>query len=430
METGEIISWEKNEGDTIKSGDVLCEVETDKAAMDYTSPTDGTLLKIIAPKGTQIKIGDPIAIVGQPGEDISQLLKEITVTKEEKREYLAGGAQQPEQKAPERIAAIVELPPKAEAKPELKKHPIITNGRVKASPLARRMAEQNGINLRELIGTGPDGRIIKRDVQAAIESKKAIEQALKKTKEELGAAAPPTPAMPAVAVTPTPGAHEIPVTGKRKVAAQRLSASKFTAPHYYLTVNVQMDELIHARDKLNQSLKDKISFNAFFIKLAAEALKRHPMVNATWKENTILQYGHSDIALAVAIPDGLVAPVIRNCGTKGIIAIDHEIRALVEKARNNTLKMEEITGATFTISNLGSYGIEEFTAIINPPGSAILAIGEMRRVPAVLENDRIDIITEMKMTLSCDHRVIDGAVGAQFISELRDMMENPVRALY
>jgi pyruvate dehydrogenase E2 component (dihydrolipoamide acetyltransferase) len=209
-----------------------------------------------------------------------------------------------------------------------------------------------------------------------------------------------------------------------------MSASMFTAPHYYLTVSIRMDALMKAREELNKTHDKKVSLNSYLMKIAAEALKKHPMVNSTWKENEIIIHGTVDIGLAVALPDGLVAPVTKDCGNKGIIQIDREVRELVDKARKNTIKPEELTGATFTISTLGSYGIEQFTAIINPPGSAILAVGEILPKPVVLDNGTVGIANIMKVTLSCDHRVIDGAVGAEFLNEFRNMLENPIRALY
>ena len=226
------------------------------------------------------------------------------------------------------------------------------------------------------------------------------------------------------------------VAGKRKVTAQRLSESKFSAPHYYLRIDVEMDRLLEARQRLNASPAAqgrKVSLNAFLMKLTAETLRRHPEINATWEGETILQHGSIDLGLAVALPDGLVAPVVRGCGGKGLLAIDGELAGLVEKARANRLSLQEMSGATFTISNLGSYGILDFTAIINPPGSAILAVGRIQREPVVTgegEEEELEIRSRMILTLSCDHRVIDGAVGAAFLADLKQMLEDPLHALY
>ncbi len=220
------------------------------------------------------------------------------------------------------------------------------------------------------------------------------------------------------------------VSGKRRVIAQRLAESKFQAPHYYLRISFEMDALMAARSRLNERRKEKVSFNAFMHKLVAEALRRHPEVNSSWEGDTIRRFGSIDIGLAVAQPDGLITPVVRNCGGKGILQIDSELAALVDKARTNKLTPEEYTGATFTISNLGSFGIEEFTAIINPPGSAILALGRIAKSPVVAADGSIVVRSIMKATLSCDHRVIDGAVGAAFFSDLKEMIENPMAVLF
>ncbi|MBD3305877.1 hypothetical protein GF339_05790 [candidate division KSB3 bacterium] len=220
------------------------------------------------------------------------------------------------------------------------------------------------------------------------------------------------------------------VSQKRKIIAQRLVDSKFSAPHYYLKVRAQMDEVMQARKALNARLKEKVSLNAFLLKFAAEAIKKHPIINSTWKGETIIKHGSVDIGLAVAQPDGLITPVVRDCTQKGILTIDQELKALIQKAQNNRLDPSEYTGATFTISSLGSFGIEEFTAIINPPGSAILAIGEIWKEPVVDDHDQIVIHANMRMTLSCDHRVIDGAVGAAFLKDLKDTLEHPIRVLY
>jgi pyruvate dehydrogenase E2 component (dihydrolipoamide acetyltransferase) len=224
--------------------------------------------------------------------------------------------------------------------------------------------------------------------------------------------------------------QEIPVAGKRAVIAKRLAESKFSAPHYYIKNSVEMDTLMAARGMLNKEAPQKVSFNAFTIKVVAEALKRYPGVNASWQGDKIIQFGSLDIGLAVDLGNGLITPIVKNAGNKGIVQIDEELKQLIEKAGNGTLKPEEYSGATFTISNLGSFGIEEFTAIINPPGSAILALGEMKKTPVFAEDGSIRAASIMKMTLSCDHRVIDGALGGRFLSELKKVMENPVRVLF
>jgi pyruvate dehydrogenase E2 component (dihydrolipoamide acetyltransferase) len=224
--------------------------------------------------------------------------------------------------------------------------------------------------------------------------------------------------------------QEIAVGQRRAVIARRLAESKFSAPHYYLKTSVRMDEAIQARSMLNKEAPEKVGFNAFFIKYAAEAIKRHPNINASWQGDSIIQYGSIDIGLAVDVGNGLITPIVRNCGNRGVVDIDRDLKQLIDKVRNNALKPEEYTGATFTISNLGSFGVEEFTAIINPPGSAILALGQTKKVPVVGESGELEAADVMKMTLSCDHRVIDGAAGGRFLYELQRIMENPVRVLF
>lgn len=412
MEEGTIVSWSKKVGDTIASGDAICEVETDKATMDYEAAQEGVLLKIIVNDGASAKVGDAIGIIGEEGEDIDGLVKEIeTGAKTEKK-----AEEKTEDKAVESKASDTE---KEDDSPKDRGDISASTGsgdRVKASPLARKLADEKGLDLSAISGSGPGGRIVKRDLESAAAAGRgggAPERGVKAH----GAAA---------------GADEsIPVTGKRAVIARRLAESKFSAPHYYLKLSAEMQTVIEARNALNASRRgDKVSFNAFMIKFAAEALKRHPDVNASWQGDNIVRFGSIDIGLAVDLGGGLITPIVRNCGAKGVEQIDAELQELIEKVSKGSLKPEEYTGATFTISNLGSFGVEEFTAIINPPGAAILALGETKKQPVVRGDDEIAIVPVMKMTLSCDHRVIDGAVGARFLAELKSLMENPYRLLF
>jgi pyruvate dehydrogenase E2 component (dihydrolipoamide acetyltransferase) len=417
METGTVAKWRKKEGDVVASGDVLCEVETDKATMDYESTADGTLLKILLPEGGQAKVGDLIAVIGKPGEDIAALVAEAGTAARG-----AAPAKTPAPAAPGKPASpapvSVSAAPRAPAVTAPQAPPLAaSSGRVRSSPLARRLAAQKGVDLAALRGSGPNGRVVKRDLEALPASPTGLTVA--------GAAVGgPAPAP----IAPLPGDQVVPVSRMRKIIAQRLSQSMFSAPHYYLTVAVVMDELLEARSKLNAGRPTKLSFNAFLMAITGRALARHQTVNSTWNGDTILRHATADIGLAVALPDGLITPVVRDCGRKGIAAIDAELSALIEKARAGKLAPEEYAGANFSISNLGSSGIDEFTAVINPPGSAILAVGAARKEP-VVENDAVVIRQRMRMTLSCDHRVIDGAVGAAFLRELADMLENPMLAL-
>jgi pyruvate dehydrogenase E2 component (dihydrolipoamide acetyltransferase) len=432
METGTVVKWRKKVGDPVKSGDVLCEVETDKATMDYESSSDGVLLKILLPEGGQARVGDPIAVVGKAGEDVSGFAAE---------------AQAAPPAAPQGVAASSGAAPAPRGAPA----PVGTgarpgagvaapaaggaaggaaavgasgggasgSGRLRTSPLARRLAEEKGIDLAAVAGSGPGGRIVKRDLDAA----GAAGSTSGAPAGGMAAAGVPVPsARPA-------GDRLVPASGMRKTIAKRLSESMFSAPHIYLTISALMDGLLAARTALNAGRQRKLSLNAFLLKLIAESLKRHPRVNASWTAEGILLRGSMDVGLAVALPDGLITPVVRDCGSKGIELIDAELADLVERARAGKLRPEEYAGAGFTVSNLGSFGIEEFTAIINPPGSAILAVGEIRREPVADEGDAVVVRSRMRMTLSCDHRVIDGAVGAAFLAELKASLENPVRTL-
>jgi pyruvate dehydrogenase E2 component (dihydrolipoamide acetyltransferase) len=460
METGTIVNWTKNEGDQVQEGDILCEVETDKATMEYESQNEGTLLKIVVAAGREAAVGQAIAIIGDEGEDVQPVLKEIKAEE-------ASGAEVsvPEASASEVAAASAKAfagsdadettgagtGEEAESSPAKVKaadkrvvtiadtpqpSSIITGTLpegVRASPVARRLADQHNLDIRQIQGSGPEGRIVKRDVAAVAAAAVQGGAAAGKTAPSVGGAGLSAPAIHTTTAAHIPvemTTKKLPVSGKRKVIAQRLSESKFSAPHYYLRFIVAMDALMKSREELNKRVPEKVSFNAFIIKFVAEALRRHPMVNAGWQGDHILQYGRADIGLAVAQPDGLITPVVRDCWNRGILSIDEELRVLIDKAMNNKLKPDEYTGATFTISNLGSYGIHDFTAVINPPGAAILAVGEARREPVVGANDEIEIRTNTVLSLSCDHRVIDGAEGALFMQDLCGMMENPIQVLY
>lgn len=404
METGAIAKWHFHEGDVVKSGTVLCEVETDKAVMDYESTFDGVLLKILVPEGREAGVGETIAIIGEQGEDIRDIVAESS----------SKPAESPE-KTQESVERFTELPEPVPVKDETSAMPEVSGKKLRSSPLARKLAKEAGLALHTIKGSGPGGRIIQQDVEQAIQAQQI------------------RPAVaPSAAIAQTPGLMDevVRVSQKRKIIAQRLSESKFSAPHYYLKVVIRMDDILQARSALNARSTQKVSLNAFLLKFTAEAIKKHPMLNSTWNGDTLIKHGSVDIGLAVAQPDGLITPVIRNCANKGILEIDQELNVLIQKAQANRLEPEEYSGATFTISSLGSFGIREFTAIINPPGSAILAVGEIHKEPTVNEQDQIEIHSNMILTLSCDHRVIDGAVGAMFLKDLKEMLEHPIRALY
>ena len=455
MEEGTIVSWSKQEGDKIENGDVVCEVETDKATMDYEAMQAGILLKILVPEGESAAVEQPIAVVGEEGEDISGLLKEIESQSQSQSESKgeAAAAEGPEKGQAGSVAAA---PAQAggEASDDAgaeagglsaqggASEAGVEGGRIKASPLARNIADEAGIDLANLQGqgSGPGGRVVKKDIEAAKAAQQAQPAQQAQSTLPAGEAAaqkapPPGSGLgtqPPVSSTGIEEQH-LKINRKRAVIAQRLSESKYSAPHYYLTNSLRTDPLTKAREQINQrSIKAggaKLSLNAFIIKLTAEAIKRHPIVNAAWKEQEIYIPGSIDIGLAVALDDGLITPVVRNCGGKGIRQIDSEVQELVAKARSGKLTPEEYSGASFSISNLGTYGVEQFTAIINPPASAIMAVGSVTREPVELENGSISFDNKMKLTLSCDHRVIDGAVGAAFLRDLKAMFENPMQAL-
>ncbi len=401
MEEGVIAQWLKKEGETVENGDVICEVETDKATMDYQSVVEGVLLKIVLPEGEGAKVGETIAVIGEKGETVDESMFE------------APSPEIPSTESMEEAAAEADSDEES-VEPELK--PISTpTGKVRATPAARGLAAERGIDLKSINGSGPNGRVIKADVEAAAPGTAVAPLS-----------GPASTTLPAVAA----GSDDeiIVVSEKRKVIAQRLSASKFSAPHYYLKLSVEMDEIMGLRSRLNAMRDGKLSFNAFIIKLVAQALKQNLVVNSSWNGDTIIQHNKADIALAVAVDGGLITPVVRDCGAKSIAEIDEELTILIDKAKSGKLQPDEYSNPTFTISNLGSFGIEEFTAIINPPGSAILAVGKTTKTPVVAD-DEIVVKSLMKLTLSCDHRVIDGAVGAKFMADLKMMLESPSLAL-
>ncbi len=415
MEEGNIVAWHKKVGDEVEVGDLLAEIETDKATMDFESPADGVLLHIAVAEGS-IGIGGVLAVIGEAGESVDDALAQAggddSVATEEKA---------PEPAAKEEAVAVAPVTSAAPAN-----NPVVTdNGRVKASPLAKKMAEESGINIHAVKGTGDNGRIVKKDIELAI-------------KQGTGTApAAPSPAVqkPAAPVqlnvsAPTPGAsfEDVPVSQMRKVIARRLGESKFSAPHFYLTVEVNMDKAIAARKQMNEIAPTKISFNDIVVKSAAAALKQHPAINSSWLGDKIRINKDINIGVAVAVPDGLLVPVIRNTDAKSLSDINMEVRALAGKAKEKKLQPHEMQGNTFTISNLGMFGIEEFTAIINPPDACILAVGGIIQKPIVKDGE-LAIGNMMKVTLSCDHRVVDGATGAQFLQTLKGIMEDPIRML-
>jgi len=413
MEEGTVVKWTRNEGDPVKVGDVLAEIETDKANMEMEALGAGTLRKVLVPAGGKAPVGTLIGVIANPDEDISALLA------------TAAAAAPPAPAAPVPAAATAAAPAPGPSPPDVPLMALSSaaaagpGGRVKASPLARAMALRQNLPLASMPGSGPGGRIVKRDVEAYASGARPASTV----------ASFPTPASAprmAAALVPqvTPG-QEIPLTNMRKTIAKRLSESKFTAPHFYVTVEIDMDAAVDLREQLIRSENLKVSFNDLIVKACARALTRFPGVNASWAVDKIVTHADVHVGVAVAVPDGLVVPVVRHADRKPVVEISAEVKDLAGRARDRKLRPEEFTGSTFSISNLGMYDVTEFTAIINPPESAILAVGAVRKVPVVV-NDELAVGHRMKVTLSADHRVIDGALAAQFLAEVRRLLESPV----
>lgn len=404
MTEGVVAKWNKKVGDKVKSGDILAEIETDKATMEFESYLDGTLLHIGVPQGQTAPVDSLLAIFGKEGEDISKLLAE-SASAAPKAEAVASPKTE-EPKAQAQVAkAPAAVPAAAAPAPVPAPAPVSTNGRVKASPLAKNLAEEKGIDLGRVRGSGPDGRVTKADVEGF-------------TGGGMSFAGPQVERF-----------TEVAVSQMRKTIAKRLAESKFTAPHFYLTIELDMSRAIGAREAINAHIApDKISFNDMVIKAVAVALKQNPKVNSSWLGDRIRYNEHVHIGVAVAVEDGLLVPVVRFADGKPLRAIGAEVRDLANKAKEKKLQPAEWEGNTFTISNLGMFGIEEFTAIINPPDACILAIGGIMEKP-VVKNGQIVAGHTMKVTLSCDHRVVDGATGATFLNTFKQMLEEPALML-
>ncbi|HNR07255.1 MAG TPA: pyruvate dehydrogenase complex dihydrolipoamide acetyltransferase [Saprospiraceae bacterium] len=414
MEEGNILAWHKKVGDDVKVGDVLAEVETDKATMDLESFYDGTLLYIGVEKGT-IAVNAILAVIGKKGEDYKSALE-------------AAGApaagQTPAADASSNPQPVTEAAPAPLAAPPVAAPPVAADSHIKASPLAKAMAKEEGIDLQKMTGSGDLGRIIKRDVEAALQQKTSPQTAPAKP----AAAAPIAPA-PVFNISPGGAAYEDkPLSQMRKTIARRLAESKFSAPHFYMTMAIDMSKAVSARAAMNAVAPSKLSFNDLVVKAVAMALRKHPVVNSSWTGDAIRQNHQIHIGVAVAVAEGLLVPVIRYADIKTLTQINAEVQYLAQRAKERKLQPEEMQGNTFTISNLGMFGVDEFTAIINPPDSCILAVGGITE-QAVVREGKIEIGHIMKVTLSCDHRVVDGASGAQFLQTLKGLLEEPVRML-
>lgn len=389
MEEGVIVSWQVKVGDEVKSGDILAEVETDKATMDLDNYEKGIVLHLNAKEGETIAVNSVIAIVGKKGEDFADLL--TAAPEAPKEEAPAEETEEQPSNTPAASAPVTDATPS-------------TTGRILASPLAKKMASDKGLDIGQIPGSGEGGRIVKRDVENF------------------------TPTATSVAHSGVESSTTTPISQMRKTIARRLSESKFTAPHFYLTMEIRMDKAIAARKEMNAYSEVKISMNDVIVKAAAVALQRHPKVNSSWLGDAIRTNNHIHVGVAMAVEDGLLVPVVKFADSKTLSQISTEVKAYSAKAKDKKLQPADWEGNTFTISNLGMFGIEEFTAIINPPDACIMAVGAAKET-VVVENGEMKVGSVMKVTLSCDHRVVDGVVGSEFLLTFKELMENPVKLL-
>ena len=400
MTEGKVAKWQKNVGDTVKEGDILAEIETDKAVQDFESEFNGTLLYQGVAEGDAAEVDKILAIIGPAGTDVSGVV--------------SGGGKK---------AAAPKTDAKAETKTEEKQEsaPVAassTGDRVAISPLAKKIAQDKGIDFSGIKGSGENGRIVKKDVEN-----------YQPSAQPAATVSPPkaAPAQPSVAFTPGEDS-ETPNSQMRNIIAKRLAESKFTAPHYYLTVEINMDKAIEARKEINSVPDTKVSFNDMVIKAVAVALRKHPQVNSSWAGDKIVHHGNINVGVAVAVPDGLVVPVLKNTDYMNYNEISAAVKDMAGRAKTKALKANEMEGSTFSVSNLGMFGIETFTSIINQPNSAILSVGAIIEKP-IVKNGQIVVGNTMKLSLACDHRVIDGATGAQFLQTLRTYLESPLTLL-
>ena len=401
MTEGTVAAWHKKVGDKVKSGELLAEIETDKATMEFESYVDGVLLYIGVEKGKTVAVDSLLAVFGKEGEDVSAIVAAEGAAPAAKEEAPVAAAPAPKAPIAEAPKAVVAQAPVAAAHAPAAAPVPFNDGRMRVSPLAKKLAEDKGLPLQYIPGSGDGGRIVRRDIDAfmagaSVQSASAVESY---TEEN--------------------------VSQMRKTIARRLAESKFTAPHFYLTMEINMGRAVEARAAMNAATGSKVSFNDMVIKATSLALKQHPKVNSSWQGDTIRYNHHVHMGVAVAVEEGLLVPVVRFADTKSLAQINQEVKVFVDKAKNKKLQPSDWEGNTFTISNLGMFGIEEFTAIVNPPDACILAVGAIREVP-VVKNGMVVPGHTMKLTLSCDHRVVDGASGSAFLQTLKAMLEEPV----
>ncbi len=410
MTEGVIASWQKNVGDTVKKGEVLADIETDKATMELESYKDGVLLYQGAQAGEKILVNDLLCIIGKEGLDVAAIVAAVKA---------GNGSSAPKEEAPAAPSVVATAAPVAAPAPVVEQA-VVNSGRIFASPLAKRIAAEKGIDLKYVKGSGDNGRITKIDID---QYTPAASPAVSSTPASKSAA-------PVVsnAVAGQVSFTDVPVSQMRKVIAKRLSESLFTAPHFYLTMQIDMDAAIAARTKINEVASVKVSFNDLVVKATAMALKKHPKINSSWMGDFIRYNDHINIGVAVAVDEGLLVPVVRFADGKSLSQIGAEVKDFAQRAKDKKLQPSDWEGSTFTISNLGMFGIDQFTAIINPPDACILAVGGISQEP-VVKNGQVVPGNIMKLTLSCDHRVVDGATGAAFLQTLKQLLEEPVRML-
>ena len=394
MTEGKVAKWHKNIGDKVKEGDVLAEIETDKAVQDFESEFDGVLLYIGVKEGNPAAVDSILTIIGKEGEDISQLINGANISQSQDSETT--------KKSPEKKEAVKIIIPKE------------SQQRVHISPLAKKIATEKGIDITTIKGSGDHGRIVKRDVDGQQDTPRQVTETIGNISNSIS-----NPAFINVDDSETPNSQI------RNIIAKRLAESKFTAPHYYLMVEVDMGSAIDARKEMNEISETKISFNDIIIKAVALSLKKHKQINSSWAEDKIIHHGNINIGVAVAIEDGLVVPVLKNADFMSFSQISTSVKDLASRAKNKGLKANEMEGSTFSISNLGMFGIESFTSIINQPNSCILSVGAILEKP-IAKNGEIKVGHIMKLSLACDHRVVDGATGAQFLQTLKGYLEQPI----
>ena len=423
MEEGVIATWLKKVGDDVKSGDILAEVETDKATMELESYDDGTLLHIGVKDGDSVPVDGVIAIIGEKDENVKSILEELENNSSEEDDpkpdenYQSDDTPEENEIHKENIETSFDDGDVKEdiAIEDSSNNSDLSDSRVKASPLAKKLADEKGISLSNIKGSGDGGRIVKQDIENYSDIKPS-ESVSKKQEITL-----PT-------IYSEESYEEIPVSQMRKTISKRLAESKFSAPHFYLTMEINMDNCMEGRKKINETSEIKISFNDIILKACAVALRKHPMVNASFLTDKIRVNNHVHIGVAVAVDEGLLVPVIKFADNKSLSHISTEVKMLANKAKNKELQPSEWEGNTFTISNLGMFGIDEFTAIINPNDSCILAVGGIKNTP-IIKNGEIVPGNIMKVTLSCDHRIVDGALGASFLQTLKELIEDPIKIL-